>query len=69
MHRVDTQRILRRLAVEFERCAEQRDVVARDLARRADRHFTYIGRIERGEQNVTVDKLLLEISAALEYPS
>jgi len=37
-----------------------------DLARRADRHFTYIGRIERGEQNVHRWRFWLEISAALE---
>jgi transcriptional regulator with XRE-family HTH domain len=35
-----------------------------DLAERCGRHFTYIGRIERGEQNVTV-QVLNDVASAL----
>ena len=35
-----------------------------DLAERCQRHFTYIGRVERGEQNVTV-QVLSDIASAL----
>lgn len=35
-----------------------------DLAERCRRHFTYIGRVERGEQNVTVE-VLGDIASAL----
>jgi transcriptional regulator with XRE-family HTH domain len=62
---VDTKELLRRLGSRVRALREQRAWSQEDLARRADRHFTYIGRIERGEQNVTVE-VLLEISAALE---
>ena len=35
-----------------------------DLAERCGRHFTYVGRIERGEQNVTV-QVLNDVASAL----
>ena len=44
---------------------ERRGWSQEDLARRCGRHFTYIGRIERGRQNVTVE-VLHELAAALQ---
>jgi transcriptional regulator with XRE-family HTH domain len=35
-----------------------------ELARRCERHFTYIGRIERGQQNITVE-VLHDVAVAL----
>jgi len=46
---------------------EQRGWSQEELARRCERHFTYLGRVERGQQNITV-KVLHDLAAALEVP-
>ena len=57
--------MLRLLGQRIRELRERRGWSQEELARRSDRHFTYIGRIERGEQNVTVE-VLFEIARALD---
>jgi len=61
---MDTGTVLRLLGQRIRELRERRGWSQEELARRSDRHFTYIGRIERGEQNVTVE-VLFEIARAL----
>ena len=46
---------------------EQRGWSQEELARRCQRHFTYVGRVERGQQNITVE-VLRDIAIALGVP-
>jgi transcriptional regulator with XRE-family HTH domain len=62
---VDSSGLLHALGRRVRALREARGWSQEDLARKSDRHFTYIGRIERGEQNVTVE-VLLEIAGGLE---
>ena len=62
---MDTGELLRHLGQRIRDLRERRGWSQEELARRADRHFTYIGRIERGEQNVTVE-VLFEVARALD---
>lgn len=61
---METKTLLAALGQRVRTLREGRGWSQEELARRTDRHFTYIGRIERGEQNITVE-VLLEVSAAL----
>jgi transcriptional regulator with XRE-family HTH domain len=56
--------ILSILGQRIRRFREQHGWSQEDLAQRCGRHFTYIGRVERGQQNVTVE-VLHEVSLAL----
>lgn len=62
---MDVGETLRLLGKRIRDLREARDWSQEDLARRCGRHFTYIGRIERGEQNVTVE-VLFEVARALD---
>lgn len=57
--------LLRILGSRIRALREARGWSQEELARRSGRHYTYIGRIERGEQNVTIE-VLLEIVRALD---
>lgn len=61
---MDTSTLLRIIGQRVRTLREGRGWSQEELARRTGRHFTYLGRIERGEQNVTVE-VLLEVAAAL----
>ena len=56
--------LLKLLGRQVRTLREGRGWSQEELARRCGRHFTYIGRIERGTQNVTVE-VLHEIASAL----
>jgi transcriptional regulator with XRE-family HTH domain len=64
---VDAGTTLGRLGGRIRELREARNWSQEELGRRCDRHFTYIGRIERGEQNVTVI-VLHQIASALGVP-
>lgn len=59
--------ILGLLGKRIRQLRESREWSQEELARRCGRHFTYLGRVERGQQNVTVE-VLQEIAAALQVP-
>jgi len=61
---VDAEDVLRTLGTRVRGLREGHGWSQEDLARSCGRHFTYIGRIERGEQNVTV-AVLHDIATAL----
>lgn len=57
--------IQRAVGANIRRFRKQRGWSQEDLAKRAARHWTYIGAIERGERNVTL-QVVSSIAAALE---
>ena len=61
------EEILRLLGERIRRLREARGWSQEALAQRSDKHFTYIGRVERGQQNITVE-VLLDIARALDVP-
>lgn len=61
---MDTKTLLKTLGSRVRTLRERKGWSQEELARRAERHFTYVGRIERGEQNVTVE-VLHELAEAL----
>lgn len=60
----DVDALLLLLGKQIRRYREARGWSQEELARRCERHFTYIGRVERGQQNVTIE-VLQEIAVAL----
>jgi transcriptional regulator with XRE-family HTH domain len=63
----DREDVLRVLGKRIRRLREARGWSQEELARRCGRHFTYIGRVERGQQNATLG-VLLEVASALGAP-
>jgi transcriptional regulator with XRE-family HTH domain len=61
---MSSEELLRVLGQRIRKLREHRGWSQEELAQRCGRHFTYIGRVERGRQNITVE-VLLEISEAL----
>jgi len=64
---MDTKEVMQLLGQRIRRLRIARGWSQEDLAERCERHFTYIGRVERGEQNVTV-QVLSDIASALSVP-
>lgn len=54
----------KRLGAAVRRLRLDRGWTQEELAQRADRHWTYIGGIERGERNVTV-QVIADLARAL----
>ena len=54
---VDTSALIRNLGQRIRTIRTARGWSQEELAERCGRHFTYIGRVERGEQNVTLEVL------------
>jgi transcriptional regulator with XRE-family HTH domain len=61
---MDTKTLIQHLGQRVRTLRIARGWSQEYLAERCGRHFTYIGRIERGEQNVTV-QVLNEVASAL----
>jgi transcriptional regulator with XRE-family HTH domain len=61
---VETKTLIQLLGQRVRTLRTNRGWSQEDLAERCGRHFTYIGRIERGEQNVTVE-VLNDVASAL----
>jgi transcriptional regulator with XRE-family HTH domain len=55
------------LGTRIRQLREEREWSQEELARRCGRHFTYVGRVERGKQNITVE-VLRDVAAALDVP-
>ena len=61
---METKTLIQLLGQKVRALRTNRGWSQEDLAERCGRHFTYIGRIERGEQNVTVE-VLNDVASAL----
>jgi transcriptional regulator with XRE-family HTH domain len=59
--------ILSLLGKRIRQFREERGWSQEELARRCEKHFTYIGRVERGKQNITVE-VLRDIALAVGVP-
>lgn len=54
---MESEEILKLLGHRIRQMRENLGWSQEELARRCNRHFTYIGRVERGQQNITVEVL------------
>ena len=61
---MDTKALMQLLGQRVRALRTARGWSQEELAERCRRHFTYVGRVERGSQNVTV-QVLSDIASAL----
>ncbi len=59
--------IQERVGARVRELRKKRGWTLEDLAERADKHYTYIGGLERGDRNVTVE-VLAAVAGALQVP-
>ena len=64
---MNVDQLLANLGSRIRLLRDGRGWTQEELARRCSRHFTYIGRVERGEQNVTLE-VLQDIASAFALP-